>query len=324
MVEWLWDFQNVSVVAGAGPPPPTCQQEPCSAEGSKHWDANKPAAGARAAGAGHAPMTVIPSSVVRVYAESIGLANLSEDVLAGLAQDLEYRVRELVQDAAKYMHHAHRTRLSVDDLNMALQARSFDPLLGYDTGDALTFRMVPSTSVYWVPSEEVDLERVLQEAPPRAPQPLALTSHWLAVDGIQPQISENPSALERSLVVGGADRDAGAALLPTARKDLLEEAEIKPAAKHMLSRELQLYNDTIVADLLQGESEARTEAALAAVAKDAGIQQLLPYFVQFVAEMVPKHLRALSRLHVLMRLFAALLQNPHLFVEPYVCGCAGC
>lgn len=68
-------------------------------------------------------MSVVPSSVIKTYAESIGLTNLGDDILTALAQDVEYRTRELIQDAMKHMHNSKRTRLSVADINNTLEQR---------------------------------------------------------------------------------------------------------------------------------------------------------------------------------------------------------
>ena len=51
---------------------------------------------------------------------------MGDDVLQVLAHDVEYRIREVAQEASKYMFHAHRTKLSVEDINYALQARNVE------------------------------------------------------------------------------------------------------------------------------------------------------------------------------------------------------
>lgn len=57
-------------------------------------------------------MSIIPPSIIRVpaifiidnanlifkvYAETLGITNLPEDALTTLSQDLEYRIREIIQ-----------------------------------------------------------------------------------------------------------------------------------------------------------------------------------------------------------------------------------
>lgn len=63
---------------------------------------------------------------------------------------------------------------------------------------------------------------------------------------------------------------------------------------------------------------AAAVSAIAALKNDAGIQQLLPYFVQFVAETVPKSLLVGLRLRMAMDIVGSILHNEHLFIEPYL------
>lgn len=56
----------------------------------------------------------------------MGINNLPEDALTAIAQEVEYRARELVQDASKFARHEHRDKLLVDDLNYALKARNLE------------------------------------------------------------------------------------------------------------------------------------------------------------------------------------------------------
>ncbi len=49
-----------------------------------------------------------------------------EDVLQLLCHDVEYRLREILQDAAKFMRHAHRMKLTVEDVNGALINRGLE------------------------------------------------------------------------------------------------------------------------------------------------------------------------------------------------------
>jgi len=214
-------------------------------------------------------------------------------------------------------------------MNAALQARNYEPLYGYDPTEPLAFRSVPGTGLFYVPSDEVDVEALLQEPLPKSPQPMVLTSHWLAIEGIQPKIPQNPT-IPQVTANGEAMPSLASTAAPTSaigqarlqRELAAEDAEIKPPVKHVLSRELQLYYDTIIADLLADpKSDAYSNAALAALSalrQDAGLQQLLPYFVQFIAETVPKSLGDGLRLRMTMDMLGSLLHNRHLFIEPYL------
>lgn len=155
------------------------------------------------------------------------------------------------------MTHSRRQKLSVDDINAALKNRNMDPLYGFEPTEPLAFRSIPNTGLFYVPNEELEIEAILQEPLPKAPQPMCLTSHWLAIEGVQPQIPQNPTIVDRN-AIGEPIKDAPTpAVAVSVKKDVQEDAEIKPLVKHVLSKELQLYYDTLISDLLEGSAEGK-------------------------------------------------------------------
>ena len=93
----------------------------------------------------------------------------------------------------------------------------------------------------------------------------------------------------------------------------------KPQVKHILSKELQLYFERVCSSVLdEGQEEYRT-AGLASLKDDPGLHQLVPYFVQFVAEKVTHNLKDLFVLTQMMNVTEALTRNEKLNISPYVC-----
>lgn len=225
------------------------------------------------------------------------------------------------------MLHSRRQKLAVDDVNAAMKLRNLEPLYGFEPTEPLAFRAVPNTGLFYVPTDELDVETILQEPLPKAPQPMCLTSHWLAIEGVQPQIPQNPILPDRNAIgepVTPLPSKAEISVLP-GKRDISEDAEIKPQVKHVLSKEHQLYYDTLISDLLEGSSNSNqleySNAAISAISalkNDAGIQQILPYFIQFIAETVPKSLLQGLKLRMTMDMAGSLLNNEHLFIEPYL------
>jgi hypothetical protein len=88
---------------------------------------------------------------------------------------------------------------------------------------------------------------------------------------------------------GGAGEDGG---VTGAGAD--GAAVVQPVVAHELSKELQLYFDRVTAVIRgggAGEEAPMLRAALASLATDAGLHQLMPYLVQFVQTEVAKSLR---------------------------------
>ena len=153
-------------------------------------------------------------------------------------------------------------------------------------------------------------------------QSLTEPAHWLAVEGVQPSIPQNPTTAEartQELVPKGPG--ASQALAAMAGND---NVAFKPQVKHVISKELMLYFDKIRGAILDEEADEEVvrlrEAAFASVRDDPGLHQLVPYFVQFIAEKVTHSIKNLFVLRQMMELTSALIANPTLFIEPYANG----
>lgn len=235
------------------------------------------------------------------YAHSIGITEIEDDALKVLAQDLEYRIKELCQEAEKVMLASHRAKLSIDDINYVLLSRSIDPLFGYDPQESLTFKSLPP-NVYYVPDNDIDLEEFLNSPLPRIPSRPSIQSHWLAIEGVQPQVPQNPLITEKV----------------EPRKDILtalaEDAELKQQNKHILPKELQLYFDKILSMIKSDMKDVAIECLL----NESGLQQLVPYFIQHFSELIMKNFKDAEILKTAIALYFSLIKNSHIFIDPYL------
>jgi transcription initiation factor TFIID subunit 6 len=145
------------------------------------------------------------------------------------------------------------------------------------------------------------------------------TAHWLAIEGVQPSIPQNPTTAEsRSQELVPKGPGANPALTALAGND---NQAFKPSVKHIVSKELILYFDKIQAALLEESPDEDVtrlrQAALASVRDDPGLHQLVPYFMNFVANQVTHHLDNTFVLRQMMELTAALIANKTLFLDAY-------
>ncbi|KAI5173247.1 transcription initiation factor TFIID subunit 6 [Pancytospora epiphaga] len=237
---------------------------------------------------------------LRTFAQSKGVLNIEDDALRILSQDLEYRLKEVCQEASKFMLASHRTKLSISDVNYALMSRNVEPLFGYDSQETLVFRGLPC-GIYYVPEEELDLEEYLDKPIPKIPLRPYIQSHWLAIEGVQPPIQQNPVLIEK----------------PTVKLDSLtlyqEEMELKQQNKHLLTKELSMYFDKILQTM-----ETDPEVAILCLHNESGIQQLVPYFIHHFKVEMKKNLNNELVLNTILRLFSSLLNNKFIFIDPYL------
>lgn len=122
------------------------------------------------------------------------------------------------KEAARFMRHAKRTTLTTSDIDQALRVLNIEPLYGHFPYNPPSFRralpfpqMQSAGSVYFVEDEEIEFDRVLREEKITLPKGVSWTAHWLAVEGVQPLIPENPPAVPKEDPEG---KPAAATVLP--------------------------------------------------------------------------------------------------------------
>lgn len=338
-----------------------------------------------------------PQDTVKDVAESLGLENVNDDVLKALAMDVEYRILEIIEQAVKFKRHSKTDILTTDDVAKALRVLNVEPLYGYhdtvfasqsnagvntpatgvnpaavgsnaingssaeDKGQ-VSFTKVNTTGgqqVYYLNEEEVDFDKLINEPLPAVPRLPSFTTHWLAIEGVQPNIIQNPNLNEIRTTIPPTTRGAIVTALndnsiqtiannnisngknavngknektnndqPLSSVKPGQNIEVKPLVKHVLSKELQIYFDKIIGVLTAKEQPENPEtndklqhmkaAALASLRTDSGLHQLVPYFIQFIAEQITHNLSDLTLLTTILEMIYSLLSNQSIFLEPYI------
>ncbi|KAF8713145.1 TATA box binding protein associated factor, partial [Rhizoctonia solani] len=292
---------------------------------------------------------------VKDVADSLGIANLPDSVAAALASDVEYRLHQVVEvhkEAARFTRHARRSTMSPADIDQALRVLNIEPLYGHSSAHTPTFRRaVPqhtlSQSVYFLEDEEIDFDKALKEEVITVPPPVRYTAHWLAIEGIQPLVPENPTTSAETKTATTTQgppspraRKQGIAAPTTTNSTTAASTSAATLVKHVLPRELQLYHDRLSSALISGNERKRT-AALSSLRADAGLQALLPYLIRWIGETVVRVLKGegathtgddgsdddamfgsdeldRAKLDIMLDALKALLDNKTLFVEPYL------
>ena len=159
--------------------------------------------------------------------------------------------------------------------------------------------------LHFTEEKELDLNELVNGPNgglPKIPLGPSLRAHWLAIDGVQPSIPENPPASDKDQLLNEStnplcklnkldaiDNKLGVLLqnqkpgLAAARLKTTETVNVKQLAKHELSVEQQLYYKEIT-EACVGSDEPRRAEALQSLACDPGLHQMLPRLCTFIAE----------------------------------------
>ncbi|KAI8623918.1 DUF1546-domain-containing protein [Xylariaceae sp. FL1651] len=257
---------------------------------------------------------------VRDVAESVGIATLNDEALRTLSQDVEYRIGQVLAEALRFMRLGKRTTMTVLDVSLALRVLDVEPLYGYDSTKSLRYgEATMGQPFFYIDDEEADFERVINGPLPKVPRDANYTSHWLAIEGVQPTVPQNPTSAEsRSQDLLPKGPGANPALAALAGHD---NPSFRPAVKHAVSQEQILFFEKVQAALLDDNPDPEVhrlrQAALAAVIAEPGTHQLMPYYVNFISNQVTHYLDDVFVLRQMMELTNALISNEHNFVDPY-------
>ncbi|RWS05539.1 transcription initiation factor tfii-D-like protein [Dinothrombium tinctorium] len=270
---------------------------------------------------------------MKMIGESIGVSALSDEASRLIADDVLYRLKLIIQESEKFAGHAKRRKVIAKDIDDALKVKNIEPLYGIKNEEHIPFRFASGggRELYFIEEKEIDLGEVITStAFPKLPQDVALKSHWLSIEGIQPAIPENPPPVEKELqrkesvdpaftLRNNAVDSSKIGLMQDKRKKHVEMVRVKQYATHELSVEQQLYYKEIT-EACVGSDETRRSEALQSLTADSGLHQMLPRLCTFISEGVKVNVvqNNLALLIYLMRMVKALLENQTLYLEKYL------
>ncbi|KAI9565631.1 hypothetical protein GHT06_009423 [Daphnia sinensis] len=275
----------------------------------------------------------LPTESMKIMAESVGVAGLSDSAAKELADEINFRLKTVIQDATKFMHHGKRKRLSTMDIDHALKIKNIEPLYGFSNPDHIPFRFASGggRELHFLEDKELDIADIIGGSLPKLPLDVSLRAHWLSIDGIQPAVPENPPSLSKDqqrlessdpvskLAKIGDKTQKKSTTLTATNKPKTETVQVKQLTAHELSVEQQLYYKEIT-EACVGSDEARRAEAFQSLASDPGLHQMLPRLCTFIAEGVRVNVvqNNLAPLIYLMRMVKALLSNQTLYLEKYL------
>lgn len=115
---------------------------------------------------------------VKDVAESVGIGSLGDEALRTLAQDVEYRIGQVIVEALRFMRAAKRTTMTVQDISLALKVLDVEPLYGYESTRPLRYgeaSLGPGQPLFYIEDEEVDFEKLINAPLPKVPRDMSFT-----------------------------------------------------------------------------------------------------------------------------------------------------
>lgn len=233
---------------------------------------------------------------------SVGITEIDKHVAGSLALDTESRIREVIQDALKFMRHGKRKKLNPDDITFALSGKNVQPIYGFGGNDPSTYSRVEQTEdLFYIDAPIVTSESLISE-PIQAVKEPNFCAHWFAIQGQQLYEREKKDQ---------------------ARKRKKPVREIRARVQHNLSKESQKYYETLQNCIERGYWDICSHICNS-LRQDAGLNQLLPYLVSYFSQIVSDELEGenphMLRLSWIVRVIDSVVSSNTLAsgVEPYL------
>jgi transcription initiation factor TFIID subunit 6 len=260
---------------------------------------------------------------VKIWAETLGIQNLSEDAAEFIVASVNQKMAAIMDRANKNANMSKRMKILKTDVDNAMQFLNLEPTIDSGVADYIPIRGVSGVggrTLYVQDEKDRELHSVAKKHSGPVPAEVTLRQHWLAVEGKQPTVPENPSPLTKE------EQRTKASNPLIARKVATDKAirksqmvSIKDLATSDLSAEQQQYYRDITEAVI-GSNEDRRREALSSLEHDPGLHALVPRLAVFISEGVKINIvqQNLALLIYIMRMVKAMLDNQTLYLQPYL------
>ena len=261
-------------------------------------------------------------ATVKAISEDIGV-KISESIdLEDLSKDAESFIGNILDLANRIRKKKSQICLRVADLNDAIEVRTGKPLYGYRSNncdiDFASSGFSDGLEILSGQDKQVSLANLANSPLKKYPIDTCFTFHWLAVNGVQPNIPENFSDSKPQIPM---PRSIG--LIPDQLK-LSDQPVTMITSKLMVTKELQTFFfkaiETIKKQVTSSSSIIIPEFdnLTKTLSTDSAIQPLLQFFIRFLYETYIFQGRVSSQIQYALTILEALFSNPNLDCEPFL------
>ena len=137
---------------------------------------------------------------VKVWADTMGIHNLSEEAAEFIALSVNQKMLQIVERSNKNANACRRMKILKTDVDCAMQFLNLEPTVDNAVGDYIPIRGVSGVggrTLYVQDDKDRDLPSVIKRHPGPVPAEVTLRQHWLSVEGRQPTVPENPSPMSK-------------------------------------------------------------------------------------------------------------------------------
>uniref|UniRef100_A0A5S6Q0P2 Signal peptidase complex subunit 2 n=1 Tax=Trichuris muris TaxID=70415 RepID=A0A5S6Q0P2_TRIMR len=259
--------------------------------------------------------TMTENHIGSAVAKLMGFSELSQMVMGELDDLVTCILQEVIETAKIFMQNGKKQGMTCADINHALRLKGQELPTEFQCPSFCPFRVAICERQPSIISEDavVDFDAIIESPPPTA-ESYKIKGHWLAIEGVQPLIPENPAPdnIELCPAVKFADLEKNS---PQEKELCLQRGVIL----HKLGTGEQLYFNDLTESCIGKDESMRCEA-LQNIASLKGVESLLPRLSVFIKEGVVCSIAETNiiQLTYLMRMVNALNSNLQVNMERFL------
>ena len=270
---------------------------------------------------------------IQDIADSLGVKVQSSEQIAFIERDADNFIKQILRHAFSLCVSSRSIKMCSWHISQALESRGLSPLLGYDNPPIYSNSpvSVDQSDIFGAVEDVKGLGPISCGEVASAPENEAFNLRWTLVEGAF--MDNNPlykaqkppremKPIERSVSVPNVasfqqqNQQQQMQSEQIVQQSVEPKYESKKTADDMLSNEHQKYFISII-NLLRCDTVNSLDVALALVAAEDKLHQLIPYFLQYVMGRMTMELHDYGHMLVIIRFVLALLENKSLNIPLY-------
>jgi transcription initiation factor TFIID subunit 6 len=259
------------------------------------------------------------ADTVHAISEELGVTFSNPADMEAVSRDAESFLMSILEISNRLRKHKGQFSFRALDINEALTSRRMAPLLGYtpsNSPEPILIGHCLGRDLLAFKDRQIRLSEFRGAPLNPYPTEAVFDFHWLALNGIQPEIEQNLTEKPSSFVPDSKLRGLPGQLT------FDDQIVTTVSSKLLIPQQLQAYffsaQETI---RKQGSSTSEVREykdLLEQLSSDAAFQPLVPFFVRTARDLIATQHRNQVQLFIGLNICRALFQNPNLKCESHL------
>lgn len=267
------------------------------------------------------------AQAIQAIADSLGAVIPKQQAITYFSGEIEYYIQQLIGTAAIISRQTRCKQITPTHINRILESQNQQRIFGYESGNnyQLTTIAYDQVDLSFPKETQNSLESESSIRIPRSVTPAETSLVWILSEGVPIDTKaltnrrvaiKPPKVIERAVSSSSNIGNSGSIISGRdAQLDILGRSyDVEATVADVLSPELQNVFSQCLNSLNDDLLYSR-EMALHQISQDPCLQQLVPYFIQYIIYQLTIHLQEPKLVETLVLLAISIVRNDHIEIE---------